>query len=323
MTAPTEGTANASPSVISARAIKARARRSRRGLLPAPIDIPDRQDGFGTEIVRSVSDAAPDLQAVTQVQQKVWSEGDFAKIGNRAQIVGEHLCETVDLLSVERVLDVACGSGNTALAAARRFAEVVGVDYVPALLAHGRERTAAEGLEIEFVEGDAQALPFADASFDVVLSTFGAMFAPDQEKTAAELLRVCRPGGRIGMANWTPEGLIGGGMFAIIAKHAPPPPGINPPSLWGTEERVRELFGNGISELRIEPCTFTFRYRSPEHWLEYFRAYFGPIMMAFARVGEEGAPALEADLLEVMRANNRGGDRALVMPGGYVEVVAT
>src|SRR3954451_11350827 len=183
----------------------------------------------------------PDLQAVTRVQQQVWSTGDFAKIGNRAQIVGEHLCETVDLLSVERVLDVACGSGNTALAAARRFAEVVGVDYVPALLAHGRERTAAEGLEIEFVEGDAQALPFADASFDVVLSTFGAMFAPDQPKTAKELLRVCRSGGRVGMANWTPEGFVGQ-MFAIVAKHAPPPVKLDPPPLWGTEARLRDLF---------------------------------------------------------------------------------
>jgi ubiquinone/menaquinone biosynthesis C-methylase UbiE len=264
-----------------------------------------------------------DLQAVTRIQQKVWSTGDFARIGNRAQIVGEHLCETVDLLSVERVLDVACGSGNAAIAAARRFAEVVGVDYVPELLAHARERAAAEGLEAEFVEGDAQALPFDDGSFDVVLSTFGAMFAPDQEKTASELLRVCRSGGRIGMANWTPTGLIGGGMFAVIAKHAPPPPGINPPSVWGTEERLRELFGDGVSDLRVEPQTVNFRARSPAHWLEYFRTFFGPMMMAFERVGEDGAPALEHDMLEVMRAHNRAGDRALVAPAEYVEVVAT
>src|SRR2546423_8067324 len=266
---------------------------------------------------------APDLQAVTQIQQKVWSTGDFAKIGNRAQIVGEHLCETVDLLSIERVLGLACGSGNAAMAGGRRFADVVGVDYVPELLAHGRERAAAEGLEVEFVDGDAQALPFDDGSFDVVLSTFGAMFAPDQEKTASELMRVCRPGGRIGMANWTPEGLIGGGLFAVIAQHAPPPPGINPPSLWGTEERLRELFGNGISELRIEPQTVNFRARSPEHWLEYFRAHFGPMMMAFARVGDDGAPALEHDLLEVMRTHNRAGEVALVAPAEYIEAVAT
>jgi ubiquinone/menaquinone biosynthesis C-methylase UbiE len=266
-----------------------------------------------------MADGAPDLAAVTQVQQGVWSQGDFAKIGALAQIVGERICETVDVIPGERVLDVACGAGNAATAAARCFAEVVGVDYVPGLLEAGRRRAAVDGLEVEFVEGDAQALPFGDASFDVVLSTFGAMFAPDQAKAANELLRVCRPGGRIAMANWTPEGLV---FFQVLAKHAPLPPGVDPPFLWGTEGRVRELFGDAISELRIEPRTFNFRYRSPEHWLEFFRAYFGPIMMAFARVGEEGAPALEADLLEVMREHNRAGESALVVPAEYVEVVA-
>jgi ubiquinone/menaquinone biosynthesis C-methylase UbiE len=266
---------------------------------------------------------APDLRAVTQVQQQVWSTGDFTKIGNRAQIVGERICEAVDLIPGERVLDVACGSGNAALAAARRFGVSVGVDYVPELLANGRERAAAEGLDVEFVEGDAQELPFEDASFDVVLSTFGAMFAPDQEKTAAELLRVTKPGGRIGMANWTPEGLIGGGLFAVIAKHAPPPPGIRPASQWGTEERARELFGDGTSELRFEPQSVNFRFRSAEHWLDYFRTYFGPIIMAFSRVGEDGADALENDLLEEMRSHNLAGDRALVVPAAYLHVIAT
>jgi ubiquinone/menaquinone biosynthesis C-methylase UbiE len=269
-----------------------------------------------------MTDTTPDFGAVTKVQQQIWSQGDFAKIGNRAQAVSEHLCETVDVLPGERVLDVACGSGNGAIAASRRFAEATGVDYVPELLQHGRERAATEGMEVEFVEGDAQALPFDDASFDVVISTFGAMFAPDQPRTASELMRVCRPGGRIGMANWTPDGLIGGGIFAITAKHVPPPPGLTPPPRWGTEERLRELFADGVSNLRVERCEVIFRYRSPEHWLEYFRAYFGPMIMAFARVGEEGAPALEADLLELMRTHNRAGDRALVVPAEYVEVVA-
>lgn len=270
-----------------------------------------------------MTDATPDLGAVTEAQQQVWSAGDFARIGNRVQIVAEQLCDAADVLSGERVLDVACGSGNAAIAAARRFADAVGLDYVPELLEHGRERAAAEGLEVEFVEGDAQALPFDDASFDVVTSTFGAMFAPDQERAAAELLRVCRPQGRIAMANWTPEGLVGGGFFAVTAKHAPPPPGIDPPPLWGTEGRLRELFADGISDLRVEPRTLEFRFRSPEHWLKYFRTYFGPLVVAFQRVGADGAPALEADLIEVMRAHNRAGERALVASGEYLEVVAT
>src|SRR4051794_32442203 len=233
---------------------------------------------------------APDLQIVTEVQQQIWSKGDFAMIGVAAQIVQENLCEAVDVLPGSRVLDVACGAGNGAIAAARRNAEGVGLDYVPALLERGRERAAAEGYEVEFVEGDAQDLPFEDASFDYVISTFGAMFAPDQEKAAAELLRVCRSGGRIGMANWPPRGLVGGGMFKVTAEHAPPPPGVLPPVLWGTEERVQELFGDGISELEVNQRAWVFRYDSPEGWLEFFKQYFGPMITAFERVGDEGAP---------------------------------
>jgi ubiquinone/menaquinone biosynthesis C-methylase UbiE len=265
---------------------------------------------------------APNLEAVTQVQQQVWSQGDFAKIGVAAQIVQEELCEAIDVLPGRRLLDVACGAGNGAIAAARRQAEAVGLDYVPALLERARERAGAEGYEIEFVEGDAQALPFEDASFDYVISTFGAMFAPDQERTAAELLRVCRPGGKIGMANWPPRGLVGGGMFKVIAGHAPPPPGVPPAVLWGTEERLRELFGDGVLELTLTDRHVNFRYHSPEQWLAFFREYFGPMMMAFARVGEERAEALERDLLDVMRTANRAGDEALVAPADYVQVVA-
>lgn len=267
-------------------------------------------------------DTAPDLEVVTQVQQQIWSQGDFAKIGIPAQIVAEELCEAVDLMPGSRVLDVACGVGNGAIAAARRYADAVGLDYVPALLERARQRAAAEGYEIEFVEGDAQELPFEDGSFDYVISTFGAMFAPDQEKTAAELLRVCRSGGKIGMANWPPRGLIGGGMFKVVAEHAPPPPGVLPAVLWGTEERLKELFGDGVSELAVNDREWYFRYRSPEHWLEVFRDFFGPIITAFARVGDEGAQALENDLLRAMRAANQAGDAALVAPAQYVEVVA-
>lgn len=270
-----------------------------------------------------MTDTPPDLEVVTQVQQQIWSQGDFAKIGIAAQIVAEELCEAVDVLPGQRVLDVACGAGNGAIAAARRNAEGVGVDYVPALLERGRERAVAEGYDVDFVEGDAQSLPFEDGSFDVVLSTFGAMFAPDQEKTAQELMRVCRSGGKIGMANWPPRGLVGGGIFKIVAEHAPPPPGVSPPVLWGTEERLRDLFGSGITELVLNDRELIFRYHSPEQWLEYFKTYFGPMIMAFARVGEEGAPALEADLLDMVRGANRAGDAALVGPAAYVEVVAT
>jgi ubiquinone/menaquinone biosynthesis C-methylase UbiE len=269
-----------------------------------------------------VADAPPDLEAVTQIQQYIWSQGDFAKIGIATQMVGEELCEAIDVLPGSRVLDVACGAGNGAIAAARRNADAVGLDYVPALLARARERAAAEGYDIEFVEGDAQALPFDDGSFDYVISTFGAMFAPDQKKTASELLRVCRSGGKIGMANWPPRGLIGGGMFRIAAEHAPPPPGVQPPTLWGTQERLRELFDDQVSELTTNDRQVTFRYRSPEHWLEVYKAYFGPVITAFARVGDEGAQALENDLLELVSSANRGGDAALVTPADYVEVVA-
>jgi len=263
-----------------------------------------------------------DYEAVKRIQQRVWSEGDFAMIGAAQVIVGERLCEALDIIPDERVLDVACGSGNTALAAARRaWGNSTGIDYVPELLARGRERAAAEGLEVDFVEGDAERLPFDDASFDVVTSTFGAMFAPNQARAADELVRVCRPGGRIGMANWTPEGYIGG-MFMTVAKHAPPPPGIDPPSLWGTEEQLGELFGGRISSLDVCRRTQTYRYRSFEHFLDFFRTYFGPMKVAFERVGADGADALVDDLRELVARFDRDGDRAMIVDSEYLEVVA-
>ncbi len=264
-----------------------------------------------------------DFEAIKQVQQQVWSAGDFAMVATLTMIVGEDLCEAVDVLPGERVLDVACGTGNGALAAARRaWGSTVGVDYVPELLEQGRRRAAAERLEVEFVEGDAEDLPFEDASFDVVLSIFGSMFAPNQERAAAELLRVCRPGGRIGLANWTPEGLVGQAQ-KVIAQHAPPPPGVKPSDLWGTEERLRELLGEGISELEVQRRAFDFRFRSAEHWLEFFRTNFGPVKMAFERLDEAGREALAADAKAVLERFNRAGERALVAPGEYLEVVAS
>ena len=262
-----------------------------------------------------------DLGAVTQMQQQMWSKGDFAHVAPVIQFVAEQLVDAVDVLPDERVLDVACGSGNTALAAARCFARVTGLDFVPALLEHGRARAAAELLEVEFVEGDAQALPFADGSFDVVLSTFGAMFAPDQDRTAAELLRVTRPGGRIGMANWVPGDFVDD-IFTTTTKHIGPPPGLTSPVAWGTEERLRELFEDGISDLRLTRRVSKQRFRSIDHYHDFFRRWFGPTIAAFERVGPEGEQALADDLKAVTAKYNTAGDRAAVFEGAYLEVIA-
>lgn len=264
-----------------------------------------------------------DFEAVKQVQQKTWSAGNFALVARTVVTVGEHLCDSVDVLPGERVLDVACGSGNTTLAAARRtWGGTVGIDYVPSLLEHGKQRAAAEGLEIEWVEGDAEQLPFDDASFDVVLTTFGAMFAPNQPGAAAELLRVCRPGGRIGMANWTPEGFVGQ-MFATTVKHSPPPFRLDPPVLWGTEDRVRELFGDGVSRLDFDREQSKLRFLSIDHMLEFFRTYFGPTKMAYERLDDAGREAFEADMRTLLEARNEAGERALVVSAEYLEVTAT
>src|ERR1700761_2116190 len=264
----------------------------------------------------------PDLAAVTAAQQRTWSDGDFSMVASMITWVAENLAEALEILPDERVLDVATGSGNGAIAAARRsWGGSVGVDFVPALLERGRERAAAERLEVEFIEGDAQDLPFEDASFDVAMSIFGAMFAPDQQRTANELLRVTKPGGRIGMANWVPDGGLSD-FFAILVKHTGgPPPGSVAPVLWGSEDHVRELFGDGIAELRTERRANRQAFRSPEHYLEFFRAYFGPVRSAFEQVGPEGAPALEADLRDYLE-DVRGDAQALVLEPEYLQVVA-
>ncbi|MGH9035787.1 MAG: class I SAM-dependent methyltransferase [Acidimicrobiia bacterium] len=261
-----------------------------------------------------------DYAAVTARQQQVWSEGDFARIGVTAVLVGELLCESVDIQPGERVLDVAAGSGNTALAAARRWAEVTATDFVPHLLETAARRAEAEGLPLTTQVADAQELPFPDASYDVVLSTFGAMFAPDQERTATELARVCRPGGRIGMANWAPDGMVGE-MFRATAAHVPPPPGVRPTVDWGRQERLEELFGDAVSDLRVERRQFVFRYHSVEWALQYFRQWFGPTKVAFASLDPAGQEALGRDLMAVWAKHNRA-EGPLVAPADYLEVVA-
>jgi len=265
----------------------------------------------------------PDFGALTEAQRRTWSEGDFAMVANLVFHDADDLAEALEIVPDERVLDVACGSGNAAIAAARRaWGNTVGCDFVPALLERGRERAAAERLEIEFVEGDAQSLPFGDAEFDVTMSIFGAMFAPDQERTAAELLRVTKPGGRIGMASWTPDGGIAG-LFMVVVKHTGgPPPGSVPPVLWGTEERVRELFGDGITDLQAERRKSRQAFRSAEHYLDFFRTYFGPVKTAFDKVGPGGEEALRHDLLAFLEANRTADRRALVLEPEYLRVVA-
>lgn len=260
-----------------------------------------------------------DLTALKTRQQATWASGDYAIVGTTLQIVGERLCETIDLRAGARVLDVASGNGNAALAAARRFCAVTSSDYVPALLARGKARAAAEGQDVEFRVEDAEALSFPDASFDAVLSTFGVMFTADHARAAAELMRVCRPGGVIAMANWTPEGFIGQ-MFRTIGAHVAPPPGAKSPALWGTRAAIETMFGAGATSIEVHPQTFVFRYRSPEHFVDVFRRWYGPMLKAFEALGDNSA-ALEADVLGLLRAANRAADGTLVVPSGYVEVV--
>lgn len=260
--------------------------------------------------------------AVTERQRAAWAAGDFGRIGSLVVLPPELLCEAVDVHPGERVLDVAAGNGAASLAAARRWAEVTALDFVDHLLESARTAAEVHGLELRTQVGDAQELPFADDSFDVVLSTYGAMFAPDQQRVADELVRVCRPGGRIGMTNWTPDSMLGD-IFRTIGAHVPPPPGLRPATQWGTEDRLRELFGDRIGSLRVRIRQFTFRFRSPDHMLDYYRTWFGPTKVAFGNLDADGRTRLAADLLAVYRKHNRATDGTVAAPSDYAEVVAT
>jgi SAM-dependent methyltransferase len=262
-----------------------------------------------------------DLGAVKARQQATWSDGNYSVIGSTLSLISELLVDSVDPDAGWRVLDVATGNGNAALAAARYGCHVTGVDYVPALLEDGRRRAQAEGLAVTFTEGDAEALPFPDASFDAVLSTLGVMFAPDQDKTASELLRVCRPGGRIGLANWTPDSFVGQ-MFKVIGRHVPPPPGVRSPALWGTKERLGELLGEGVSSVQVTRRQFVFRYTSPQQWVEAFRTYYGPMVRAFAALDSDRQKQLTEDLLDLAGSMNRAAGPVMAVPSDYLEVVA-
>jgi SAM-dependent methyltransferase len=273
---------------------------------------------FASTAAATAPAGAPSIKAR---QQAMWASGDFAVIGTTLQIVGELLCEGVDLRSNERVLDVAAGNGNATLAAARRFARVTSTDYVPALLERGRRRADAEGVDVTFEVADAEALPFAPASFDVVLSTFGVMFAPEHAQAASELMRVIRPGGRIGLASWTPEGFLGD-LFRVVARHVPPIPGVRSPLLWGTDAHLQNLFRSAAG-IRHTVRHFAFRYRSPRHWVEVFRAYYGPVHKAFAGLDTNGQAALEDDLMALLENADQGGADGLVVPAEYLETVIT
>jgi SAM-dependent methyltransferase len=270
--------------------------------------------------VIATSSPAIDLAAVKNRQHAAWSTGNYAVVGTTLQIVGENLCEALDLRAGCRVLDVAAGNGNATLAAARRWCEVTSTDYVSSLLESGRARAEAEGHTIQFQEADAENLPFPDASFDVVMSTFGVMFTPNQERAASELARVCKPGGRIGLANWTPESFIGQ-LFKTIGKYIPPAPGVKSPSLWGTKAGLDELFGKTAKDIRSGSHVFVFRYRSPAHWIEVFRTYYGPMNKTFGALDSEKQAAFTQDLLALMKSRNRSGDGTLVLPSEYLEVV--
>jgi 2-polyprenyl-3-methyl-5-hydroxy-6-metoxy-1,4-benzoquinol methylase len=287
---------------------------------PAPAATNPTQSG--TQSPGLASGLAPDLVALKTRQQVAWSSGNYAIVGSTLQIVGEQLCETLDLKSGAKVLDVAAGNGMMSLAAARRWCDVTSTDYVPALLDRGRARASAEGMTIAFEEADAENLPFDNNSFDTVVSTFGVMFTPNQDRAAAELMRVCRPKGQIGLANWTPEGFIGQ-VFKTLGKYLPPPAGTKSPALWGTRARLTDMFDAGASSIKAESRLFNFRYRSPAHFLEVFKTFYGPVLKAFAALEPAKQEDLHNDLHALIVRMNQSDDATMVVPSEYLEVVIT
>jgi len=266
--------------------------------------------------------SAVDLKALKAKQQTAWSSGDYAVVGTTLQIVGEQLAEAMDLRAGQTVLDVAAGNGNATLAAARRWCVVTSTDYVERLLVRGRKRAEAEGLEVKFTFADAENLPFADASFDAVVSTFGGMFSPDQDRASAEMIRVCKSGGRIGLANWTPESFVGQ-LFKTIGKYLPPPTGVKSPAVWGTRSWIESTFAPAAFALVAQPRHFNFRYRSPEHFVEIFRAYYGPTLKAFEALDDTNRNSLSCDIIDLIGRYNTSGDKTMVVPSEYLEVIVT
>lgn len=270
----------------------------------------------------TVTTPTPNYDVIKTKQQTAWGSGDYARVGVTLQITGEKLCEAMDLHSGQSVLDVAGGNGNVSLAAARRFCKVVSTDYVPSLLAQSEQRANAEGLAIEYQQADAEDLPFSDASFDNVVSTFGVMFTPNQTQAAAELIRVCKAGGKIGLANWTPKGFIGQ-LFKTLGQYIAPPPGVNSPAAWGTESFLRQQFSTTAKNISITSRNFVFRYQSAQHWLDVFSTYYGPLLKAFEALDEQSGAALRNDVLHLIKSFNWAEDGTVVLPSEYLEVVIT
>ena len=271
----------------------------------------------------TVTTARADLSVIKARQQKTWASGDFAVVASRIVLASELLADAADLRAGWKVLDVACGNGNATLAAARSGTRALGIDYVSELLEGGRGRAMAEGLDVEFRLGDAEDLPVPDASFDAVLSVFGAMFAPDHQRAAAEIIRVTRPGGTVGLASWTPGGFIGE-MFGVITRHVPGPPGVASPMLWGTEQHLSDLFGPAIADARSVERTCTWRFTSAEEFVAFFRRWYGPSLKAFEAAGDDGRDALAADLADLARRGDRNGDGgSIAIPASYLQTVLT
>ncbi|MCL4768083.1 MAG: methyltransferase domain-containing protein [Hyphomicrobiaceae bacterium] len=266
--------------------------------------------------------AVPDYAAIKSKQNAAWASGDYARIGTTLQIVGESLAEAMDLSPAAKVLDVAAGNGNATLAFARRWCRVTSTDYVESLLARGRARAEAEALDVDYQVADAEQLPFESGAFDAVVSTFGVMFTPNQLKAASEMLRVCRPGGRIGMANWTPEGFIGQ-LFKTLGKHVAPPAGVNSPALWGSRPWIEEVFAGRSRSIAINDRDFVFRYSSPDHFVDFFRTYYGPVHKAFLALDARGQTALAADLHATIARFNTASDGSMRVPSAYAEIIVT
>jgi ubiquinone/menaquinone biosynthesis C-methylase UbiE len=273
-------------------------------------------------IATATTVSTPDYAAIKAKQNSAWASGDYARIGTTLQIVGESLAEAMDLAPDSSVLDVAAGNGNATLAFARRWCEVTSTDYVEALLAQCGARAEAEGLSVSYKVADAEQLPFETGSFDAVVSTFGVMFTPNQLKSASEMLRVCRSGGRIGMANWTPEGFIGC-LFKTLGRHVAPPAGVNSPALWGSKPWINEVFAGKAQSLVINDRAFVFRYRSPQDFVDFFRMYYGPVHKAFLALDAPARTALEADLLTLIGRFNAATDGSMRVSSDYAEIIIT